>query len=280
MTEEQKRLLKSLRVISPDKFNNKLDDHDKLACGIAVFNEYVKKVAIPKGWDFTKTLKEWPTGEIGEEEFNLFQEVLGYPDFIRYAMEEYRLLIDNDRDTFGPDKPVLQMTKVSRAEARSFVRVLLKGIRESKSISQKWDETEQHEDAIFQMIDRLDELTREQKLNLIMYIVQEYARKKGIPTSFWERSRDFDIHLEELKKENMRILKEASKDPADLFMFGMLYYGVALTQTRDMFFIEKIPEDILHRLLESLESGKELTDEDLKQFKEKMDETDKDKGKK
>lgn len=85
--DEQKVLLKSLHAIRPDDFNNKLEEHDKIACCIVVFNEYVKKVAIPKGWDFTKTVMEWPTNEISNDEFDLFKKVLEYLDFIHFAME-------------------------------------------------------------------------------------------------------------------------------------------------------------------------------------------------
>jgi len=61
MTREEKRLLRTLHRLDPQKFNS-LEYDCKFVCFIAVFNEYVKKVAIPKDWDFTKTIKHWPDG--------------------------------------------------------------------------------------------------------------------------------------------------------------------------------------------------------------------------
>jgi hypothetical protein len=43
---------------------------------------------------------------------------------------------------------------------RSFVRTLVKWLRETKSMSEKWDETEQRTTINLQMIDGLPQITR------------------------------------------------------------------------------------------------------------------------
>ena len=111
MIREEKRLLRILRRLDPEKFNN-LEYDRKFICFIAVFNEYIKKVAIPKNWDFTKTIKHWPdgTGEgegitkdgkiwYTDEKNTLLQHVLDYPDLGLFAMENYGLVIDTSTCT-------------------------------------------------------------------------------------------------------------------------------------------------------------------------------------
>ena len=92
MTKDEKRLLRNLYRQDPEAFNN-LEYDRKFVCFIAVFNEYIKKVAIPNNWDFTKTIKHWPDGTgpgegitrdgrvwYTDEKNTLFQEVLNYPE--------------------------------------------------------------------------------------------------------------------------------------------------------------------------------------------------------
>ena len=98
--------MRTLHLIDTEAFNN-LEYHDKFVCFVVVFNEYIKKVAIPKNWDFTKTIKHWPDGTgngegitegrlwYTDEKNSLLQEVLKYPDLGLFAMENYGLVIDS-----------------------------------------------------------------------------------------------------------------------------------------------------------------------------------------
>jgi len=100
---------------------------DKFLTFQCVFNEYIRKVAIPKNWEFTKTIKRWPdgTGEgegISEdgriwyttEKRDLLQKVLDYPDLVLFAMENYGVFIDCNMDK--PAEEIKTMWDETRAE--------------------------------------------------------------------------------------------------------------------------------------------------------------------
>ena len=139
--------------MDPEAFNS-LEYSHKFVCFIAVFNEYVEKVAIPKRWAFTETIKHWPdgTGEgegvsedgrvwYSDEKNTLLQEVLNYPDLGVFAMENYGLLIDsyavpNKEDKTGPPSQHCISTRYLRLKHYRLPKKYVKIFRNTKRRNQ------------------------------------------------------------------------------------------------------------------------------------------------
>lgn len=290
----RKKLLNKVKSLTPEAFND-LEYNERFTCFQAIFNEYFEKVAIPKNWSFTKTITGWPIGSgkgekidektgrliVSDEKHKLLQEVLGYPDLGIFALQNYNLMIDNDTETYGPEKPVLHLYKVSKAEASSFVRALMKEfqkIKDSKSISQKWDERENQEDLAFDMLNKLDSLSNKDRSFLVAYILRGFAKQKGIPVP--EHDINFEIDMKKVVRENTRLVEQISnkKYQKDLWWYGFGNYGVNIHVTKKKYSIEKVPDKIIKMVLEMLEAsyGK-LSDEQVKELKDRWEEFRKDK---
>lgn len=291
----RKKLLHKVKSLSPEAFNG-LEYDDKFACFQAIFNEYVERVAIPKNWSFTQTITRWPSGYAKGEKIDektariivsdekhiqkLLQEILGYPDLGVFALQNYNLMVDNDIETYGPEKPVLRLYKVSKAEAWSFVRGLMKKvqtIKDSKPISQRWDERENREALAFDMIDRLDSLSSRERSSLVGYILLEYARHKGIPVP--EYDINFEIDMKKVVRESTRLIKliSSKRYKNDFWWYGFGSYGVNIHVTKQKYSIEKIPDEIIKMILKMLKANDgNLTDEQVKELKDGWEEFRKD----
>ena len=290
----RKKLLNKVKSLPPEAFNG-LEYDEKFACFQAIFNEYVEKVAIPKNWSFTKTIMRWPSGSakgetidektasiiVSDEKHRLFQAILGYPDLGIFALQNYNLMVDNDIETYGPEKPMLHLYKVSKAEACSFVRGLMKEvqtIKNSKPISQRWDERENREALAFDMVDRLDKLSSMERSSLVAYILLEYAKQKGIPIP--EYDINFEIDMKKVVRENTRLVKLicSKRYKNDFWWYGFGNYGVNIYVTQQEYSIEKIPEEIINMILEMLKANHgNLTDEQVKELKDRWEEFRRDK---
>ena len=290
-----KKLLNKVKSLTPEAFNG-LEYDDKFACFQAIFNEYVERVAIPKNWSFTQTITRWPSGSakgekidektariiVSDEKYiqKLLQEILGYPDLGVFALQNYNLMVDNDIETYGPEKPVLRLYKVSKAEAWSFVRGLMKKvqtIKDSKPISQRWDERENREALAFDMIDRLDSLSSRERSSLVGYILLEYARHKGIPVP--EHDINFEIDMKKVVRESTRLIKllSSKRYKNDFWWYGFGNYGVNIHVTKQKYSIEKIPDEIIKMIIKMLKANDgNLTDEQIKELKDRWEEFRKD----
>lgn len=291
-----KKLLHKVKSLTPEAFNG-LEYDDKFACFQAIFNEYVERVAIPKNWSFTQTITRWPSGSAKREKIDektariivsdekhiqkLLQEILGYPDLGVFALQNYNLMVDNDIETYGPEKPVLRLYKVSKAEAWSFVRGLMKKvqtIKDSTPISQRWDERENREALAFDMIDRLDRLSSRERSSLVAYILLEYARQKGIPVP--EYDINFEIDMKKVVRESTRLIKliSSKRYKNDFWWYGFGNYGVNIHVTKQKYSIEKIPDEIIKMILKMLKANDgNLTDEQVKELTDRWEELRKDK---
>ena len=126
-------------------------------------------------------------------------------------------MIDNDTDT-DPEHSQLYMKKVTKAEARSFMAKFEKEVLEkenSKSITERWDENETTDKALSSRLSNIKELSGEERVNVIAYIVMKFAESKGIPVK--RRDRNFDTDLEALIKDNERLLNKVAKYPKELY---------------------------------------------------------------
>lgn len=280
LEKSAERLLKSTKTLTPDEFNN-MDYSEKFMIFTTIFDAYVKKVAIPKKWGFTDYFQEWPKGPstgdrtdeksgdliISDEKHKMLQEVLSYPDLGLFAMENYHILIDNDDEAFGPDKPALRLYKVSRAEARSYVRTIQKEFEDAdkaKPITERWDAKEQNEDAILDRIEKLDDLSRHDKIQLTMDIVWKYAEEVGMPIPKNQRLLATDI--EKAMHENKQLLDEVEKQSTKFWWFALTNYGVNMIFRKGKLSIEKIPDEIMDKFITLLHATKgEPTDEQLKE---------------
>ena len=305
--DKEQQVLWDLNMFTPQQFN-KLDGHTQLYYLAHIFNQYLEEVAIPKGWGFTQHIRQWPTGEfegeeivkpdarpdakdkdddeevyniiISDEKNKAINEALSYPDFGLFAMRKYRLLIDNDTET-NPKQPRLYMKKVTKAEARSFVAKFEKEVLEeenSKSITERLDEKETMDEALRSRLNKIKELSREEGVNVIAYIVMKFAESKGIPVK--RRNRDFDTDLEALVKDNQRLLNKVAKYSKELYFFALEEYDVALKIDKEKnLYIRKVPEearDFVSDYLASKSKGgkekKKLTDKELNEVKRKVEE--------
>jgi len=282
MTKEEKRLLRNLHRLDPETFN-KLKYDRKFVCFIAVFNEYLKEVAIPKKWDFTKTIKHWPDGtgegegitEDGrvwytDEKNTLLQEVLNYPDLGLFAMENYGLVIDsyavpNKEDMTSPPLAALHLYKVSKAEALSFTNKIREDFHKyekNKPVSDRWDEKESGEDLAFDMIERFHELSREEKIHLSAYITHRFAEEMGIPIA--EHHRDIDTDMRKVLQENQWTIKQVWKHKKEFFWFSIGNYGLFPIFAKNMrMSIMKIPDKTLDKMLDVMKSGRDFTVEEM-----------------
>jgi len=285
----RKKILNKVKSLTPEAFNG-LEYDDKFACFQAIFNEYVERVAIPKNWSFTKTITRWPSGStkgekidemtariiVSDEKHKLLQEILSYPDLGAFALQNYNLMVDNDIETYGPEKPVLRLYKVSKAEAWSFVRGLMKEvqtIKDSKPISERWDEREKREALAFDMVDRLDRLSSMERSSLVAYILLEYARQKGIPVP--EYDINFEIDMKKVVRENTRLIKLISSKTYknDFWWYGFGNYGINIHVTKQKYSIEKIPDEIIKMILKMLKANDgDLTDEQVRELKDRWEE--------
>ena len=298
--DKKQQVLWDLNMFTPREFQ-KLDGHTKLYYLAHIFNQYLEEVAIPKGWGFTQHIRQWPTGEfegeeikadakpedkykiiISDEKHKAIEEALSYPDFGLFAMRKYRLMIDNDTDTdTDPEHSQLYMKKVTKAEARSFLAKFEKEVLEkenSKSITERWDENETMDKALRSRLSNIKELSGEEKVNVIAYIVMKFAESKGIPVK--RRDRNFDTDLEALIKDNERLLNKVAKYPKELYFFALEKYDVVLKIDKEKnLYIRKVPEEALDFVSDYLASkskgGKEkkkLTDKELNEVKRKVEE--------
>jgi len=270
MTKGDKRLLRNLHRIKSESFN-KLDYDDKFACFIAVCNEYIKKVAIPKKWDFTKTIKHWPDGtgegegitEDGrvwytDEKNTLLQQVLNYPDLGLFAMENYGLVIDsyavpNKEDNTSPPLAAVDLYKVSKAEALSFTNKIREDFHkyeENKPVSARWDEKESGEDLAFDMIERFHELNREEMIHLSGYIMHRFAEEKGIPIA--EHHMMSDTDMRKVIEENNWTINQIWKRKKEFFWFSIGNYGlIPIFAKNKRMSIVKVPDKTLDKMLKS-----------------------------
>ena len=262
--------------MGPEAFNG-LEQGDKFIFFVAVFNEYINKIAIPKNWDFTKTIKNWPDGtgegegiaEDGriwytDEKNALLQQVLNYPDLGLFAMENYGLFIDsyavpNKEDKTMPPYAALDLYKVSKAEALSFTKKIREDFqkyKEDKSVTDKWDEKESGEDMAFDMIERFHELSRDEKMKLSVYMMHRFAEEKGIPIA--EHNRDIDTDMHKVLSENKWTIGEIWKRKKEFWWFCLAHYGIMpIFSKNERISIMKVPDKTLDKILDVMESGRE-----------------------
>ena len=290
----EKRVLKILRTSGPEWFNA-LKVSDKFIIFQCVFNEYVRKVAIPKQWEFTKTIKEWPATVVDEETDKLLQKVSQYPDLILYAMENYGLVVDsldeNDEDDAKemkekgiPGSWALGFYKVSKSEALSFCNTIRKEFQEeyeNRPKSKKWDEEELSEDNAFRAIDNYHNLSRGEKLRLSAYITYKFAKKVGIPISQWDK--ELETHVKKALDENGWTINEAWKRKGEFLWFCLWHYGMAPSFGRNKngeitMGMIKVPDEVLDTMTKILKSGRDFTEEDWKIFAEDILKSDKEKS--
>lgn len=247
-----------------------------------VFNEYVNKVAIPKRWEFTKTIKKWPdgTGEgegISEdgriwftiEKRNLLQKVLDYPDLGLFALENYGVVIDHD------DKPegwALSLVKLSKEEALYHckeARQIFHEYQENRPISEKWDEKELSEDLALDHIQNFYKLSRQQKIELQVYIVYKFAEKVGIPIP--PQDKDVCTDIEKAMKDNGWTINQVLKRKQKFSWFCFVHYGMLVAfgkdknnqETLDML---KIPEKTLDWIDKIADSGQTFAREEIERM--------------
>ena len=286
--KEEKRILRNIARSDPEVFN-KLDYADKFLAFTVVFDEYVKNVAIPKEWEFTKTLKHWPDGTgqgegitedgrvwYNEEKAKLLQQVLNYPDLALFAMEKYSLLIDsylipNKKDKTGPPAMGLHIEKTSKSKALevcNLVRKEFQQYKNNKPQTEKWDEKELSEDKAFDAIDNFHKLGREERIRLQAYIVYKYAENVGIPLPPHNDDAALTTDIQKAIRDNAWTIDQVWKRQKDFFYFSLAHYGMLPIfgknkNNEPSMDLKKVPDKTLHKIVEIMKSEREFTVEEM-----------------
>ena len=133
------------------------------------------------------------------------------------------------------------------------------------------------DEALRSRLSKIKELSGEEGVNVIAYIVMKFAESKGIPVK--KRNRNFDTDLQALIKDNQRLLNKVAKYSKELYFFALEEYDVALKIDKEKnLYIRKVPEEARDFVSDyfagkSKDKGKKkLTDKELDEVKRKVDE--------